>query len=221
MNDMTTQTAIPSRGSYRHGELRPFSNRLFDYTVYALRVRTLREKSRDFEEMTRALREDEKLHSSRLAAQTELQHIYDHIAFGLRLPRLPVRLPLRKRAYTRGAAVTYGNAKEEIRLYFLQAPHGKPRPEWKPTDLKIVLPSYLCEVFLHEIAHIHQRHFTGHSDHEQGFVDSYHAIEAVMLGFGFGPLLRSDFRFSGCPPNSKANELKGTPRPGSNTPHTL
>jgi hypothetical protein len=38
------------------------------------------------------------------------------------------------------------------------------------------------------------------------------AIERVMLGFGFRPLLTDALRFAGCPPGSPAAKLQGIAR---------
>ena len=55
--------------------------------------------------------------------------------------------------------------------------------------------------------------FGGVSDHEHSFVQSYLAIEQVMLGFGFGPLLFQELRFAGCGVGTFATSLYATPRP--------
>lgn len=84
-------------GAYDQEELRPFSTQLAAYTRYALMIIDLRSRARSIRAMQHALKNNARLRLGRAAAQIELQNIYDHIAFGLRLPRIPVRLPLRKR----------------------------------------------------------------------------------------------------------------------------
>jgi hypothetical protein len=194
-------------------DLRPFSPELPAYTAYGLLVQRARLAAKTFDGLAWAIRRFAACRAARLAAQGELQRVYDHVAFGLRLPRLPVRLPLRKRPYNRGAAVTYSDGRYEIRVWVLHAPPKKRHDQWQPADLGITSPYYLSEVLLHEIAHIRQSFSTGASDHGQGFVHSYLVVESVFLGFGFGPLLPSKFRFTGCPPESEAAKLQGTPRP--------
>lgn len=213
MNTIHRPNARRTTGFYHQDDLRPFSNRLAAYTLYAQSFIELRSKSRSLRSMGRALETNARLRLGRAAAQLELQSVYDHIAFGLRMPRLPVRLPLRKRPYNRGAAVTYRNGRHEIRLYAFHGTHQKARHNWQPADIGVSLPPLMCEVLLHEIAHIHQGFFTGQWDHEEGFVQSYLVIEEIMHGFGFGPLLPAPLRFSGCPPHSQAAKLQGTKRP--------
>jgi hypothetical protein len=199
-------------GFYQQDELRPFSNRLAAYTLYALEVRRLREASSSMQAMVRALKDNARLRAARSAAHSELQRVYDHIAFGLRMPKLPVRLPLRKRLYRGGAAVIVGNAPVEIRIFPLTGPAKKKRRDWEPGDVGVIVPSFVCEILLHEIAHVHQGFFTGEWNHDRGFAESYRFIEEVFLGFGFGPLLPREYRFAGCPPESFAASLQGTPR---------
>lgn len=162
--------------------------------------------------MVHALKHDRQFRRARAAARLELQRIYGHVAFGLRLPKLPVRLPLRKTVRKGGMAMVRANAPWEIRLYPFGAMTRKNRREWLPADVGVVRPSGMCEVLLHEIGHIHQGVFTGEWDHEHGFVRSYLIVERVMLGFGFGPLLPDALRFAGCPPRSCGALLEGTPR---------
>ena len=215
MNTIHRPNAHCPTGFYHQRDLRPFSNRLAAYTSYAQSFIELRAKSRSLRSMSRALESNARMRLGRAAAQLELQSIYDHIAFGLRMPRLPVRLPLRKRPCNRGAAVTYTNGRHEIRLYAFHGPHKKCRSDWQPADIGISLPPFMCEVLLHETAHIHHGFFTGQGNHEQGFVQSYLVIEEIFLGFGFGPLLPSQLRFAGCPPGSEASKLHATPRPNA------
>jgi len=63
------------------------------------------------------------------------------------------------------------------------------------------------------MAHVHETAFGGASDHEHSFVQSYLAIEQVILGFGFGPLLLHELRFAGCGVSTFATSLYATPRP--------
>ncbi|MBJ7327894.1 MAG: hypothetical protein JHC52_11195 [Chthoniobacterales bacterium] len=198
--------------SPRRASLRPFSNQLAAYTAYLMVVQKARSTARTFNALAGALRRFPSFRTARLAATNELQHIYDHVAFGLRLPKLPVRLPLRKRSYNRGAAVTYSNGRFEIRVWVFHSPPKKKHHEWQPADIGISTPPCVCEVLLHEIAHIHQTYFTPVSDHEHGFVRSYEIVEEVFLGFGFGPLLPDKLRFAGCPPGAFAASLLGTSR---------
>jgi len=213
VNTIHRPTAHRPTVFYHQHDLRPFSNQLAAYTLYAQSFIKLRSKSRSLRSMSRALESNARMRLGRNAARLELQSVYDHIAFGLRMPRLPVRLPLRKRPYNRGAAVTYSDGRHEIRLYAFHGPEKTARHHWQPLDIGISRPPLMCEVLLHEIAHLHQGFFTGQGDHEQGFVQSYLVIEEIFLGFGFGPLLPSQLRFAGCPPGSEASELQGTPRP--------
>jgi hypothetical protein len=141
-----------------------------------------------------------------------LQSVYDHIAFGLRLPRIPVRLPLRKRVRAAGLASFLGETPREIRIFPIHGHAKKIRRRWKPEDLGVSSPSLVCEILLHETAHVHAAHFTSTWDHEAWFVKSYWAVERVMLGFGFQPLLPERLRFCGCPPKSVAAQLQGTKR---------
>lgn len=213
MSTSIAPQAVHPLSFYRVEDLRPFSPQLPSYTAYCLLVQKARSAAKTFYGLACALRRFDVCRAARRAAQGELQSIYDHVAFGLRLPKLPVRLPLRKRPYIRGAAVTYNNGRYEIRVWVLHAPPKKRHDQWQAADLGITTPSYLSEVLLHEIAHIHQSFSTGVSDHGQGFIASYLAVESVFLGFGFGPLLESKFRFTGCPPESEAAKLQGTTRP--------
>lgn len=198
---------------FSSASLRPFSNQLKAYTAYATAVRRLRSSSPSVDIMVHALKHDRQFRKARAAARLELQRIYDHVALGLRLPKLPVRLPLRKSVRKGGMAMVRANAPWEIRLYPFGAMTRKNRREWLPADVGVVRPSGMCEVLLHEVAHIHQGVFTGEWDHEHGFVRSYGIVERVFLGLGFGPLLPDKFRFSGCPPNSEGAKLEGTARP--------
>jgi hypothetical protein len=165
--------------------------------------------------MGRALKNNVRLRLARASASIELQNIYDHVAFGLRMPRIPIRLPLRKRVRSAGLASFAGNVPREIRIFPIHGHAKKIRRWWKPADLGITPPSLICEILLHEIAHIHQAYFTGFSDHQEGFVESYCAIESVFLGFGLGSLLPRELRLCGCPPGSAAARLQGSPRPPS------
>ena len=203
-------TARP--GFYQQDELRPFSNRLAAYTAYALMLIDLRLKVRSVDAMNRALQKRRRLRRARLLAQAELQSIYQHVALGLRLPRTPVRLPLRKRISAAGLVSHRFVSPLQIRVFTLCGNPKKPRRLWTPSDVGIRRPTFVCEVLLHEIAHVHQGFYTGQWDHERGFADSYHAVEEVFLGFGFGPLLPREFRFAGCPPGSFADSLQGTSR---------
>jgi hypothetical protein len=202
---------------YQQDELRPFSPQLPAYTAYSLMLVELRSQSRSVGAMSRALKNDVRLRLARAAASIELQNIYDHVAFGLRLPRIPIRLPLRKRVHAAGLASFAGNVPREIRLFPIYGHAKKIRRWWKPSDLGITPPSMICEILLHELAHIHQAYFTGFSDHQEGFVESYYAIESIMLGFG--PLLPRELRFCGCPPASEAAKLQGSPRPSEPVAH--
>lgn len=196
-------------GSYHQDELRPFSTRLTAYTAYAHTLVDLRTRARSIRAMQRALENNVRLRLGRAAAQIELQSVYDHIAFGLRLPRIPVRLPLRKRVHAAGLAC---RNPREIRIFPIHGHADKIHHRWKPEDLGISPPSLVCEILLHETAHIHAAHFTGTWDHGAWFVKSYWAVERVMLGFGFEPLLPRRLRFCGCPPKSVAAQLQGTKR---------
>lgn len=199
-------------GFYHQDELRPFSTRLAAYTAYALMLVDLRSRARSIRAMQRALENNVRLRLGRAAAQIELQSVYDHIAFGLGLPRIPVRLPSRKRVRAAGLASFLGNTPREIRIFPIHGHAEKIRRRWKPEDLGISPPSLICEILLHETAHIHAAHFTSTWDHEGWFVKSYWAVERVMLGFGFEPLLPRRLRFCGCPPKSVAAQLEGTKR---------
>ena len=199
-------------GFYHQDELRPFSSQLAAYTAYALMIVDLRSRARSVCAMQRALENNMRLRLGRAAAQIELQSIYDHIAFGLRLPRIPVRLPLRKRVRAAGLASFLGDAPREIRIFPIHGHAEKIRRRWKPEDLGISLPSLVCEILLHETAHIHAARFTKTWDHGVWFIKSYMAIERVMLGFGFRPLLTDALRFAGCPPDSPASKLQGIAR---------
>ncbi|MFM7374320.1 MAG: hypothetical protein ACKO39_04115 [Chthoniobacterales bacterium] len=212
MNTTASSQAAHQLSFYRFEDLRPFSNELTAYALYALQIRRLRAASANMGAMARALKKSSPLRAARSAAQSELQRVYDHVAFGLRMPKLPVRLPLRKRLYRGGAAVIRGNDPQEIRIFPLAGSSRKNRRKWQPADVGVIVPSFICEILLHEIAHVHQGFFTGQWDHEHGFARSYHVVEEVFLGFGFGPLLPREYRFAGCPPGSFAASLQGTPR---------
>ena len=199
-------------GAYQQDELRPFSTQLAAYTRYALMIVDLRSRARSVGAMGRALKNNIPLRVTRAAAQIELQSIYDHIAFGLRLPRIPVRLPLRKRVRAAGLASFLGDTPREIRIFPIHGHAEKIRRRWKPEDLGISPPSLVCEILLHETAHIHAARFTKTWDHGVWFIKSYMAIERVMLGFGFRPLLTDALRFAGCPPDSPATKLQGISR---------
>lgn len=212
MSTTASSQAARRLSFYRFEDLRPFSNELPAYKSYLQLVLKARSAARTFNVFARALRRFRCFRQVRSAALNELQSIYDHVAFGLQMPKLPVRMPLRKRAYNRGAAVTYNTGRYEIRVWVLHGPHKKKHHEWQPADIGVTAPPYLSEVLLHEIAHIHQWFFTGVSDHEHGFVRSYEIVEEVLLGFGFSPLLRDEFRFTGCPPGSVASKWQGSAR---------
>lgn len=172
----------------------------------------LRLRARSVGAMGRALQNNVKLRLARAAAQLELQSIYDHIAFGLGLPRIPVRLPLRKRVHAAGLASFRERTPREIRIFPIHGHAEKIRRRWKPADLRIASPSLVCEILLHETAHIRAVTRTQTWDHGMLFVHSYTIVERVMLGFGFGPLLPDALRFAGCPPRSSGALLEGTPR---------
>lgn len=172
----------------------------------------LRSRARSVRAMGRALENNIPLRLARAAAQLELQSVYDHIAFGLQLPRIPVRLPLRKRVRAAGLASFLGEAPREIRIFPIHGHAQKIRRRWKPEDLRVSSPSLVCEILLHDTAHVHAAHFTSTWDHEAWFVKSYWAVERVMLGFGFERLLPEQLRFCGCPPKSVAAQLQGTKR---------
>ena len=104
-------------GFYYQDELRPFSTQLAAYTRYALMIVDLRSRARSVGAMGRALKNNIPLRLARAAAQIELQSVYDHIAFGLRLPRIQVRLPLRKRVHAAGLASFLGLVPREIRIF--------------------------------------------------------------------------------------------------------
>lgn len=199
-------------GFYHQDELRPFSTRLTAYTAYAHMLVDLRSRARSIRAMQRALENSVRLRLGRAAAQIELQRVYDHIAFGLHLPRLPVRLPLRKRVRAAGLASFLGNTPREIRIFPIHGHADKIRRLWKPKDLGVSPPSLVCEILLHETAHIHAAFYTNTFDHGAWFVKSYWAVERVMLGFGFEPLLPQRLRLCGCPPKSVGTLLQGTRR---------
>ena len=199
--------------NYSQDELRPFSNQLPVYTAYAYKLLDLRSKAPSIRAMTRALRERVGLRQLRLRAQLELQNVYDHVAFGLALPRIPVRLPQRKRIHAAGFVRHTLAQPLEIRIFPFSGCLEKPRRLWKPVDLGIHSPAMTCEILLHEIAHVHQGFHSFTWDHAQSFVASYEIVEGVFLGFGFGPLLPHQIRFGGCPLGSEANKRQGTPRP--------
>lgn len=161
----------------------------------------------------RALKHSVKMRSARRAAQAELQDIYDHMAIRLRLPALPVHLPLRKKFRRRGAAVFYEDPPWEIRVYPIRvSPLAHPVKQ-TAEDIVPCGPVLLSEILLHEIAHIHSAYFTGERGHGVGFVRSYCMVEKALLEAGFGHMLRADdVRFSGCPAGSAAAALHGTPR---------
>ena len=208
----TTSSEVSRSAFYRVNELHPFSNRLGAYTGYALILLDLRSRMRSVETFTRALRKSSRVRQARRLAVAEMQNIYSHVAFGLRLPRIPVHLPLRKRIHAAGLVSHLSVAPLQIRVFTLCGRPDKPQRLWLPSDLGIRKPSYVCEILLHEIAHVYQGFYTGEWNHERGFVHSYHAVEEVFLGFGFGPLLPDKIRFAGCPPGSFADSLQGTPR---------
>lgn len=201
-------------GYYRLEELKAFSNKLPAYTTYAYALLHLRSKARSVAAVTKAIRHTLRLRRSRLQAQLELQKVYDHVAFGLGLPKIPVRLPQRKRIRASGFVRHTFASPLEIRIFPLCGNPDKPRRLWKPADLGIYAPTHVCEILLHEIAHVHQgfRHMVW--DHGCEFIASYRTIEQVFLGFGFGPLLPQKIRFGGCPVGSEAAKLEGTPREG-------
>jgi len=199
-------------GFYHQDELRPFSTRLAAYTAYALMLVDLRSRARSVGAMQRALENNVRLRLGRAAAQIELQSVYDHIAFGLRLPRIPVRLPLRKRVHAAGLASFLGPVPREIRIFPIHGHADKIRRRWKPEDLGVSPPCLVCEILLHETAHIHAALFTSTWDHGAWFVKSYWAVERIMLGFGFEPLLPDRLRLCGCPPKSIGASLQGTKR---------
>ena len=172
----------------------------------------LRSRARSVRAMGRALENNIPLRLARAAAQLELQCVYDHIAFGLRLPRIPVRLPLRKRVRAAGLASFLGETPREIRIFPIHGHAQKIRRRWKPEDLGISSPSLVCEILLHETAHIRAGFLTKTWDHGPLFIHNYSIVERVMLGFGFGPLLPDILRFAGCPPQSSAALLQGTSR---------
>lgn len=208
-----TPTAVRTVSHYNQSELRPFSNHLVSYVDYATLLQKLRSAAKTFFVMNRVLKLSPKLRAARAAARDEMQSIYDHVAFSLGLPRVPVCLSLRKRPSIRGAAAVYRDGRQEIRIFPISGTSKKSRCLWLPSDIRIVRPEFICEVLLHEMAHVHETFFGGVSDHGHTFVQSYLAIEQVMLGFGFGPLLPDTLRFAGCPPKSSAALLQGTSRP--------
>ena len=199
-------------GFYYQDELRPFSTQLAAYTRYALMIVDLRSRARSVGAMGRALKNNIPLRLARAAAQIELQSVYDHIAFGLRLPRIQVRLPLRKRVHAAGLASFLGLVPREIRIFPIYGNAKKVRRRWRPEDLGVSPPSLVCEILLHEAAHIRAGFFTKTWDHGPLFIHNYSMVEQVMLGFGFGPLLPDALRFTGCPPQSSAALLQGTSR---------
>ena len=172
----------------------------------------LRSRARSVGAMGRALEDNIPLRLARAAAQIELQSVYDHIAFGLGLPRIPVRLPLRKRVSRAGCASFLGNTPREIRIFPIHGHAGKLRRRWKPVDLSVASPSLVCEILLHETAHIRAGLRTQTWDHGPLFIHNYSLVERVMLGFGFGSLLLDALRFAGCPLLSSAALLQGTSR---------
>ena len=208
-----TPTAVRTTSHYNQSQLRPFSNQLVSYVDYAALLQKLRSAAKTFFVMNWVLKRSPKLRAARSAARDELQSIYDHVAFCLGLPRVRVCLSLRKRPSIRGAAALYRDGRQEIRIFPIGGTSKKSRMLWVPSDIGIVRPEFICEVLLHEIAHVHETVFGGVSDHEHSFVQSYLAIEQVMLGFGFGPLLFQELRFAGCGVGTFATSLYATPRP--------
>lgn len=200
-------------GYFDQDELRPFSNQLPAYTVYALKLLHLCSKARSVRSVTTALQKRVRLRRLRLRAQLELQNVYDHVAFGLVLPRIPVRLPQRKRIHASGFVRHTLAQPLEIRIFPFCGCPEKPRPLWKPADLGICSPAIICEILLHEVAHVHQGFHSFMWDHGQSFIGSYEIVEGIFLGFGFGALMPHQIRFAGCPPGSEAAKLQGTPRP--------
>ncbi len=214
MNTIHRPNAHRPTGFYHQADLRPFSNRLAAYTVYARMLLDLRSKERSVRAMTRSLRKKIPLRRLRLQAQRELQSIYDHVAFGLALPKIPVRLPQRKRIHAAGFVRHLLEQPLDIRIFPICGCPEKPRRLWKPADLRVCSPSIICEILLHETAHVHQGSQTFRWDHEKTFVESYKIIEEIFLGFGFGPLLPHQLRFGGCPPGTEAARRQGTARQG-------
>lgn len=208
----TASSGFGRSAFYQEKDLKPFANRLAAYTTYALMLLDLRSRMRSIENFNRALRRSPRIRRARSLALSEMQNIYNHVAFGLRLPRIPVRLPLRKRIHAAGLVSHLSISPLQIRIFTFCGRPDKPQHLWLPSDLGIRKPTYVCEILLHEIAHVYQGFYTGEWDHERGFARSYHAVEEVFLGFGFGPLLPETLRFAGCPPGSFATSLQGTPR---------
>ena len=209
------QTQVSALSS---ASLRPFSNQLAAYTRFSLMFRDVRAASKTLPALVRATKKNTGLRAARLAAWAELQSVYDHIAFGLRLPRIPLYLPLRKRVRVGGGVLHFGSVPKEIRLFPFWGVVKKQRRDWQPSEIGVTTPMAMCEILLHEVAHVHQLHFEHAGDHEHSFVRSYVAVEEVMLGFGFGPLLPQRLRLIGCPPGSYAASMQGTPRPQPTQP---
>ena len=209
------QTQVSALSS---ASLRPFSSQLAAYTRFALMFRDVRAASKTLPALVRATKKNTGLRAARLAARGELQSIYDHIAFGLRLLRLPLYLPLRKRVRVGGGVLHFGSVPKEIRLFPFWGVAKKQHRDWQPSEIGVTTPMAMCEILLHEVSHVHQLHFEHTGDHEHSFVRSYFAVEEVMLGFGFGPLLPQRLRLMGCPPGSYAGSMQGTPRPQPTQP---
>jgi hypothetical protein len=188
------------------------SDQLPAYTAFAYKMLDLRAAAKSVAAMVRALKCDPQLRADRFAARDELQHTYDRIASALGMPALQVRLALRKRVHIGGQAILRGNSATEIRIFPLWGVVNKKRHKWQPAEIGLTSPVIACEILLHEIAHAHQCFFDRIGDHEHSFVRSYIVIERVMLDFGFGPLLPQEYRLFGCPPQSFAASLQGTPR---------
>lgn len=188
------------------------SDQLPAYTAFAYKMLDLRAAAKSVAAMVRALKCDPQLRADRFAARDELQHTYDRIAGALGMPALQVRLALRKRVHIGGQAILRGNSATEIRIFPLWGVANKKRHKWQPAEIGLTSPVIACEILLHEVAHVHQLRFEHTGDHEHSFVRSYVAIEEVMLGFGFGPLLPQRLRLLGCPPGSYAASMQATPR---------
>jgi hypothetical protein len=172
--------------------------------VYLDAVRTLQRAAGPLDQFSGRLRQDPELQRLRMAGRAELQAIFDQISAHFDLGPVPVYFPVRKKISIWGRAYVCAEVPQEIRIYPIHGPAGKPYANWRPSDLLINSREEVFEILLHESAHALEARRFATLGHEQRFVAAYEEIERFLLAAGYGTLMAPGLRLFGAPPNSCA-----------------
>jgi len=206
--DVASKEVVP----IENGPVVSFSTDLTKYLFFRSYVADYCARGVDMKTLNTYLKKDPECSKLRSAARSEFQSIYNAVAKKLGLPKVSVFLPTRKKVRVRGIARTVSGTPTEIRIYCIHGPSGKEYTSWSSSDMTIDDNCCVCETLVHEIAHIYEAHFDATLSHDETFIKGYLATEEVFHELGFKDLLLQENRFVGCPRDSKAAQLAGSPK---------